>query len=121
MNLDIRELPDELVWTATMAAAISSPAAAAVLEGIAEKLLKDIDDQEFHDRYKSLENLFSTNPPDGLEDLEEISPERMAKWIVGLTGLVGAHMEVEEALNATISGLIAEVKDSVLSFARENR
>ena len=59
MNIDIQELPDELIWTATMAAALNSPAAAAVLEGIAEKLLKDIDDPEFHDRYKSLENLFT--------------------------------------------------------------
>ena len=121
MNIDIQELPDELIWTATMAAALNSPAAAAVLEGIAEKLLKDIDDPEFHDRYKSLENLFSTNPPDGLEDLEEISPEKMAKWIIGLTGLVGAYMEVQEALNAAINEIMAGVKDSVLSFARENR
>ena len=121
MNIDIQELPDELIWTATMAAAISSPAAAAVLEGIAERLIKDIGDEEFHERYKSLQDLFSTNPPDGLEDLENIEPEKMAKWIIGLTGLIGAHMEIEEALNATINGIITGVKDSVLNFAHEHR
>lgn len=121
MHIDIQELPDELIWTATMAAAMNSPAAAAVLEGIAERLLKDIDDLEFKERYQSLQELFAANPPDGLEELKDFGPERMAKWIIGLTGLIGAHMEVEEALNAAINEIVAGVKDSVLSFAREHR
>jgi len=121
MNIDIQELPDELIWTATMAAAINSPAAAAVLEGIAERLLKDIDDPEFKERFQSLQQLFENNPPDGLDELDEVGSEKMAKWIVGLSGLVGAHMEIEEALGGAINDIMAGVRDSVLSFARENR
>ena len=121
MDIDITELPDELVWTATMAAAFQSPACAAVLEGIADKLLEDIDDPEFIDRYKSLQRLFTENPPEGLDALAGFEAEKGAKWIIGLSGLTGAYMELEEAMTATIIEIMSGVKDSVLNFSREHR
>ena len=121
MNIDITEVPEELVWTATFGAAMHSPACAAVLEGIADKLLKDIDDPEFIERYKALIKLFRSNPPDGLEALDDFNPEEGAKWIIGMSGLIGAHQEVEEALGAAINEIMRGVKESVLSFSTENR
>jgi len=121
MNVDITELPEELVWTATFGASIHSPACAAVLEGIADKLLKDIDDPEFIERYEALQRLFESNPPEGLDALDDFKPEDGAKWMIGLSGLIGAYMEIEEAMTASINEIMRGVKDSVLSFSREHR
>ena len=114
IHIDITELPDELTATATIAVCEQFDLIARTAEALMDYVLETDPDGDISKELMSTTKQMKENKPPC-----DAAPERVAKWVVGMPGLVQLVDEYSTVLTSTITA-ISETHKNMLIFQDKN-
>jgi hypothetical protein len=109
VHIDISELPTELTSTATVAFCDEFPLIAKTIESLMDHVVEDEPTGGLAKELAAATKLAKANPPP-----TQASPERVAKWLIGMPGMVQLVEEYSNILTQTIAAISENHKKMIL-------
>ena len=115
IHIDVTELPDELTATATIAVCEQFDLIARTAEALMDYVVETDPDGDIAKELKlHTEQMKENKPP------SDATPESVAKWVVGMPGLVQLVDEYSTMLTTTICAISESHKGMILFQDKNN-
>ena len=115
IHIDVTELPDELTATATIAVCEQFDLIARTAEALMDYVVETDPDGDIAKELKlHTEQMKENKPP------SDATPESVAKWVVGMPGLVQLVEEYSTMLTTTICAISESHKGMILFQDKNN-
>ena len=115
IHIDVTELPDELTATATIAVCEQFDLIARTAEALMDYVVEtDPNGSIAEELMSTIEQMKENSPP------TDAQPERVAKWVVGMPGLVQLVEEYSTMLTTTICAISESHKGMILFQDKNN-
>ena len=116
-GINISELPDEILMTASLALAHEHENVSGLLSALMDHVLSQPGSDELREQQADLVRQFVANPPP--IPAEDFDPVLMAKCIIGIGAIVEINDQFVNYVQNTLTAIVQGTKD-IIGFRDEN-